>query len=518
MCKARNMLTIKNLSIAAGQKSLLQKVSLALGAGESLALMGASGSGKSLLALACMDLLPLNVQKIQGDIAFEGARPAIVMQNPADCFDPLFRVRSVFEETFSAKVQGVVVKDSEEFITSLLLKVGFVHPQEILNKYPFELSGGMLHRLMLALALGGVILGKVHCVIADEPLSGLDTPSKVYLLELLKKLQQEYGFALLYIDHDLNAAQTVAKRLAVMHCGSIVEEGDFAHLLQAPKHEATQSLVQAFKRANTLRVKESFTPSESAEPILKVCNISKLYYGVSAVDGVSFDLYKGQSLGLVGANGAGKSTLIRLLLGLEDADAGHTSCFGHRVQKTYAKTEWRKDLQVMFQHARLAVNPRMQAQDILLEPLLAHFSSKLNKQEKERKVHELLELVELPSLFAKKYPMNMSGGQLQRLCLARALALEPKIVILDEPLADLDAAVAELLQEKLQELQNKLGLSYIYISHDIGSILRMCDTVCVLERGQLVDTFKSCAFAQSERHKAFQDLYEASFIRKTHAD
>ncbi len=503
------MLTVNNLSLVSGQKTLVNNVSFNLNKGESLALMGASGAGKSLISLACMDLLPPNIKKTQGEIAFGVARPALIMQNPADCFDPLFRVRTVFEETIFRKLKHLTIDDTQAFLDLLLVKVGFYRTKEILDSYPFELSGGMLHRLMLALALGSVIVNKTMCVIADEPLAGLDTPSKVLLLKTIKKVQQEYGFALLYIDHDLNAAHAVAQRLAIMDSGSIVEEGEFSQVVQHSQHQATRNLVQAFTRISTVQVKPPMQHMD--ESILSIKNVSKLYDGNVAVHNVSVNVHKGQSLGLVGANGAGKSTLIRLILGLEDADAGEVLCMGYKVHKTFKNVPWRKDLQAMFQHGRLAVNPRMQAKDIILEPLQAQGLC-TSSQEQENKVRELLELVELPRVFAKKYPMNMSGGQLQRLCLARTLALNPQIVLLDEPLADLDAAVAERLQIKLQELQSCLSLSYVYISHDIGSVLRMCDTVCVLEAGQVVDTFASENYLSEERHRAFKELYAASFV------
>ncbi len=509
------MLTVKNLNLDSRHKNLVHNVSFSLENGQSLALMGASGTGKSLMALACMDLLPPNIQKTTGEITHGTIKPAFVMQNPADCFDPLFNIRSVFTETFGKQTQALAqelnIEDPQTLLEMLLVKVGFARPQEIWSKFPFELSGGMLHRVMLAVALGAVIIGKADCIIADEPLAGLDTPSKLHMLELLRTIQQEHGFSLLYIDHDLNAAHRVADKLMVMHEGSIVEEGDFTKLINAPTHPATQNLVQAFTRLSTIHIKQA-QPRENAAPILTLKNVSKTYDEHMAVRNVSLNLYKGQSLGLIGKNGAGKSTLIRLILGLEQSDDGEIHCFGHRVQKTFKNVPWRKDLQAMFQHARLAVNPRMQVQDIILEPLRAQkfFSSKYAKQEHLRILKELLDMVELPHSFALKYPMNMSGGQLQRVCLARALALKPQILLLDEPLADLDASIAEHLQIKLLEIQRILDLSYIYISHDITSVLRMCDGVCVLHDGQVVDNFFSTDYADPNRHPAFKTLKMSS--------
>ncbi len=527
------MLSVQGVQLSTEQSVLVNGVSLQIGAGESVALMGASGSGKSLTAMALAGLLPLNIRQTQGHIDIQRGRPALIMQNPADCFDPLFRMRSVFHETFCAHMAKKTLPD---FIENVLRLVGFTQPDAILQSYPFELSGGMLHRCMIALAVGMVLAGKTACIIADEPLSGLDAPSKHYMLGLLKRLQQEYGFALLYIDHDLASAAQVAQKVVVMHAGHVVEQGLFAEVIQNPQHAVTQQLVQAYNRlqemhsvtgdtasacaqpcspqeacADVVHVEVQDAPQQNAaakEVLLRACHVSKSYAGKPVLQDVHVELFAGQSLGLVGANGAGKSTLIRILLGLENADAGHVFCGEHAIVKTHAKTAWRKDLQAVFQHARLAVNPRLQAHDILLEPIRAnaHVLQLQGKEAEKAKVQELLALVDLPQTFASKYPIHMSGGQLQRLCLARALALQPKIVLLDESLADLDAVVSEQIQEKLQELKRHLGLSFLYISHDIRSVLRLCEQVMVLHEGRIVDTFQQKEFLHMQRHVAFKAL------------
>ncbi len=505
------MLRLCNVSLKAKGAliPLVHNISLQVQAGETLALMGPSGSGKSLTAMAVAGFLPNNISMIQGQVHIqENKNVALIMQNPADCFDPLFTLGWVFRESFSRHVPRA---DVAHFTHTLLCKVGFTDPKVIEKSYPFELSGGMLHRCMMALALGAVLCGQASCVVADEPLSGLDTPSRGHMLKLLRQLQEEYGFALLYIDHDLASAAQVASHVAIMAEGRMVEYGTLERVLQSPEHEVTKAMVKAYERLHSTAEqdsKESTNKTTSAQTILQAQHVCKTYGNKKVLQDICLHVQAGQSLGLVGANGAGKSTLIRVLLGLEDADGGDITCLGSPIKKCATKAAWRRDLQAVFQHARLAVNPRMQARDILLEPLRAHkldFPLK-STAEQDAKVAELLALVELPVHFSTKYPAHMSGGQLQRLCLARALALQPKVVLLDESLADLDAVVAEQLQKLLLRLKKQLSLCFLYISHDITSVLRLCDTITVLQEGCIVDTFASENYAHVQRHEAFMAL------------
>ncbi len=578
------MLCVNDLSICAGKVELVHHVSFSVAAGESLALMGASGSGKSLTAMACMGLLAPNLRQTSGKIVVGsgqdatasmhehekkrpmGLLPALIMQNPADCFDPLFPIRSVFVETFGAAVccttPNIGGMGQESFMEDLLQQVGFAAPRDILACYPFELSGGMLHRVMIALALGAVLCHKVPCVIADEPLSGLDMPSKVQILTLIRTLQQKYGFSLLYIDHDVNAARAVAQNLAIMHEGFLVDQGSFVTLsnheqsqqqksaevhkqdstaqvvaqgiqedsrcgpLSAPgqkclkgqenagRHHATKALMAA-----AVRLGHDYTPIMAKDafkkdtPLLEVCAVHKGYGAKKILENVTFALHEGQNIGVVGSNGAGKSTLSRLILGLEEADAGEITYCGQKITKDFQNPPWRQHVQVMFQHARLAVNPRLSVTEVLREPLHAQGRWQcLSSAARRQKIEELLTWVELPVSFAQKYPAHMSGGQLQRLCLARALALEPRLVILDEPLADVDVVVAEHLQKMLGRLQQELQMSFLYISHDITSVLRFCSHILVLDGGQVQDFFPSHEATMPQRSVAFKSLLQANFV------
>lgn len=500
---------------------LVDHVSLSIRAGETLALMGSSGSGKSLTAMAVMGLLPPGVQQEKGNIRIAGGAPALIMQNPGDCFDHLFTVRHTFRETF--RDTGCVPRRREEAaMRRRLREVGFANPGSILPRHPFELSGGMLHRLMIALALAR----KSPLIIADEPISSLDLPGKARILRLLKNLQARHSFALLYIDHDLTTATCMADNIAVMQDGRIVEQAPARELLRRPGHDHTKELLYAFHASRirpavekqaiaTPRTTKHVDPNR---PVLLECRNLKKTYGAcrwrrqpgqEVLRDVSLRLHRGESLAIMGRNGAGKSTLFRLLLGLEKPDNGNILIMGKDIGSPEArKNNWRRHVQTVFQDSRGAVNPRMTIGQIIEEPLLAHGLA--SGADRKKRAAELLSLVELPQSCAHRYPGQLSGGQLQRVCIARALAPKPDILLLDEALTDLDAVVRAQLQDLLENLKNSLGLSLLYVSHDMGSVFRLCDRVVVLSEGCLVDEFRPCQHLDAGRHESFTHLLRAA--------
>lgn len=521
---AAPILDIRGLCLkAAGTEDarLVDQVSLSIHAGETLALMGSSGSGKSLTAMAVMGLLPPGVRQEKGHIRIVGGAPALIMQNPGDCFDHLFTVRHTFRETF--RDTGCVPRKREEAaMRRRLREVGFTNPESILPRHPFELSGGMLHRVMIALALAR----KSPLIIADEPISSLDLPGKARILRLLKNLQARHSFALLYIDHDLTTAACMADRIAVMRHGRIVEQGPARELLRHPEHDHTKELLCAF-HASRVRppADEQAAAAPSAtqnakahHPVLLECRNLKKSYGAcrwrrqpgqEVLRDVNLRLHRGESLAIMGRNGAGKSTLFRLLLGLEKPDSGHVLIMGDDIASPLAhKQSWRRHVQTVFQDSRGAVNPRMAIRDIIEEPLVAHGPA--SAEDRRKRVAELLSLVELPQSCAGRYPGQLSGGQLQRVCIARALAPRPDILLLDEALTDLDAVVRAQLQDLLESLKNSLGLSLLYVSHDMASAFRLCDRVVVLNEGCLVDEFRPDQHLDADRHESFEHLLRAA--------
>lgn len=517
------ILDIRGLCLKAVKEDgrLVDQVSLSIYPGKTLALMGSSGSGKSLTAMAVMGLLPPGVHLEKGEIHVAHSAPALIMQNPADCFDQLFTIRHTFYETF--KDTGCVPPRRRDAAMRLRLReVGFSNPELILSRHPFTLSGGMLHRVMIALALAR----KSSLIIADEPISSLDLPGKARILGLLRNLQARHGFALLYIDHDLSTAASMADTIAVMHEGQIVEQGPAHEVFARPKHEQTKELLHAFSASmihisgqNQVQMssREAKENSVQAKVLLECRHLKKTYDSrrwyrqedQTVLRDVSLTLRQGESLAIMGRNGAGKSTLLRLLLGLEKPDSGNVLVMGKDINASQTRGQcWRRHVQTVFQDSRGTVNPRLTVADIIAEPLLAH--EKKSVSERKQRVAELLALVELPRAFAHKYPGQLSGGQVQRVCIARALALQPDILLLDEALTDLDAVIRAQLQDLLAHLQKSLGLSLLYVSHDLGSVFRLCDRVLVLHEGTVVDGFYPHEYQNEQRHGSFKTLLNAA--------
>ncbi len=492
-------LEVKNLNVFTkkGQNYLVKNISFSLKAGQTLALMGPSGCGKSLTSMALTNALPQSLCSKADYINFSSPRPALIMQNPADCFDQLFSINHSISMALASK-------QNEVNTVKLLEEVGFEQAQNILKCYPFELSGGMLHKVMLAIAIAQVQIGQASCIIADEPIAGLDSTAKLNNLKLLKTLQKKYNFALLYIDHDLSHAKFMAEDLAIMYDGQLVEYASLNEVLSKPQHFYTKALLDTLERLNISN--HTYDNIKNINPILTCNKLKKSYSTGLALDNISFEVSRNQNLGIVGHNGAGKSTLVRALLALEKLDDGKVHIL-NKDQNPICQG-WRKHIQAVFQHPRMSVNPRMKVKDIILEPLIAHgFKA---KDCSTLEVEKLLNIVQLPPRYAKAYPNQMSGGQLQRLCIARALALKPDILILDEPLTDLDSVVAEKILHMLEDIKQQLNITLIYISHDLRSVLRLCERILVLEQGKIVDDFLSQDYNHSNRHQAFKTLAQHS--------
>ncbi len=497
----------------------VSRVSFSLKAGETLALVGKNGAGKSLTIMALMDALPPNLWRHAEELIIAGGRPSIMMQNAADCFDPLFTVRHVFWETLPSSFDKAT---REETARRLLDEVGLAY--DVLDLYPFELSGGMLHRLMFALALAPILLEAnenaqaTRLLLADEPLAGLDVPAKVHFLHRIKELQQKYVFSMIFIDHNFASVQALAHKVLVMHDGVAVEYGDTESVSQKPRHDATQALVHAAREHALERIPHpAGMARDTASPVLYCQSVSKSYARRTAwfraaqrktvLSDITFQLQRGEGLGLVGMNGAGKSTLTRLLLGLDACDDGHVSILGEDLSTLLQTSAWRTRIQPVFQHARMAVNERLTVENILKEPLRAHGMGVAAQQDR---VEELLALVALPTQCARSYPSQLSGGQLQRLCFARALALKPDILLLDEAFTDMDVATCVHLQDLLLSLQKERGLSYICISHNMHTLLRLCHNIMLLHDGRIGDYFPSAHFTAPERHAVFAQMCGAA--------
>lgn len=529
------LLTINNLSISffsgKEENKVVKNVSFSLDKNEILGIVGESGSGKSVTTLSILGLLPKNISKIKnGEIIFEGQS----LQNLSD--NKLKKLRGnsismIFQEPMSAlnpsmtcgrQVAEILVrhkslspKAAKKETLQLFEKVKLPIPNEIYNKYPHQISGGQMQRVMIAMA----IACKPKILIADEPTTALDVTVQKEIILLLKELQKETGMSIIFISHDLALVSEIADRILVMYQGEIVEQGSVNEIFITPKHSYTKALIHARPslkyRQEKLSTIEDFLGNNinstfisetqraakhrkiySASPLLKVQNLKKEYYTsvglfrnqkvTKAVDDVSFELYEGETLGLVGESGCGKSTLGKAILQLDKATSGSIYYRGKNISALSENEfkKYRKEIQIIFQDPYSSLNPRVLVGEVILEPMKVHklhYSDKIRKE----KVMELLEQVGLSEEFYYRYPHQLSGGQRQRVGIARTIAVEPKLIICDESVSALDISVQAQVLNLLNELKDNYGFSYLFISHDLAVVKYMADQLIVMHAGKI---------------------------------
>ncbi|KPG98254.1 ABC transporter ATP-binding protein [Pseudomonas sp. RIT-PI-q] len=499
------LLDVRDLRIAyqgrEGRTEGVAGISFQLQAGEILAIVGESGSGKSTTAAALVGLLAANARIEAGSIrlagqeltqaserqwqSIRGRRVGFVPQDPGLSLDPVKRIGSQLIEALT--LHGVPKALARERSLDLLREVGLADAERVVRGYPHQLSGGMRQRVLIAIALAN----DPPLIIADEPTSALDVGVQRQILDRLQALARERGTAVLLITHDLGVALDRADRLLVMHQGRIVEAGDARRIFQAPQHAYTRQLLSA---APSLTVQQRRAPTavQQADALLVVRDLSRDFStwrnpGPAAVDGVSFHLPRRGTTSLVGESGSGKSTTARLILGLERPDAGSVVFDGQEISKV-SQREWlalRRRIQVVYQNPYASLNPRLSLEQIICEPLQAFAVGDGGWRRQQAAI--LLEQVELPARLLGSRPSELSGGQRQRVAIARALALEPELLVLDEPLSALDASVQGQILKLLGELQARLGLSYLFISHDLAVVRQISDQVVVMQAGRVVE-------------------------------
>ena len=518
-------------------------------AGEVLAIVGESGSGKSVTSLSVMRLIEHGGGTIaSGKISFtrrnggkldlakaadsvmrtiRGGEISMIFQEPMTSLNPVFSVGTQVAEAVMLH-QGLSHAEAEAEALRMLELVRIPEAKQILKRYPHQLSGGMRQRVMIAMALSC----KPSLLIADEPTTALDVTIQAQILQLIRQLQEEMGMAVIFITHDLGVVAEVADRVLVMYHGEAVEEGTCEQIFHNPRHPYTQSLLAAVPRLGSMRGTDepapfpllritdpeaeqlgtadmdetpvdmpepvASVPSVSDGPVLSVDNLitrfdvetgfwGKVKRRVHAVEQVSFNLYPGETLGLVGESGCGKSTIGRSLIGLETPRSGSivfngqelTQVSGSQLQKL------RRNIQYVFQDPYAALDPRLTVGFSIMEPLLIH--KVCSRQEAERRVGELLERVDLDPAMAVRYPHEFSGGQRQRVCIARALAMNPEIIIADESVSALDVSVRAQIINLLLALQKEFRSAFLFISHDMAVIERVCHRVAVMYLGQIVE-------------------------------
>lgn len=496
---ASHLLEVRSLSVSfhttQGTVNAVQNVSFHLDRGETLAILGESGSGKSVSASAIMDLIDTPPGEItSGAILLDGCdllrashaerrqlngpRIAMIFQDPLSHLNPVYSVGWQIGEMMIA--HGIPRDEAKVRTLALLERVGIPNAETRIDSYPHQFSGGQRQRIMIAMALAL----KPDILIADEPTTALDVTVQAQILALLEDLQAETGMGMLLITHDLGVVAEVADRVVVMKDGEIVESGTAAQVYATPSHPYTRRLIAAVPGSGAMA-----TPTDGqAQPLLDVRGLAKRYGHFAAVDDVSLTVMPGETVAIVGESGSGKSTLARTLLRLEQASAGEAWYRGHNLLTIPPRALFalRREVQMVFQDPTQSLNPRMSVYDIVSEAFAIH-PEILPKAEWRDRVAELLSHVGLEPDIMHRFPHQFSGGQRQRIAIARALALEPKLIICDEAVSALDMPIQAQVIRLLARLQEEFGLSYIFIAHDLPLVRDFAHRVLVMQGGQIVE-------------------------------
>ena len=554
-----SILQVKNLNVQfsteEGIVRAVKDVSFDIEKGKTIGLVGESGSGKSVTSLCTMGLLASPPGKItSGEILFEGRdllkfseaemrkirgnRISMIFQEPMTSLNPVFTVGYQIVEALRLH-QNLNKKQAWEKAIDLLDQVGIPNPSTRVKSFPHEMSGGQRQRVMIAMA----IACEPDLLIADEPTTALDVTIQKQILELLASLQEQYNMSMLFITHDLAVIGDIADDVVVMYRGDIVETGKTSSLFQNPQHPYTRgllacrpSMTKNFARLATVSdfmaedgTKKDFDEKQLGEkkekpidsnekPLLQIKNMEKHFpikggiFGrvqswVKAVDGVDINVLKGRTLGLVGESGCGKTTLGRTILRLVEPSAGNIIFDGTDLTSLdrEAMRSMRRRMQIIFQDPYASLNPRMTVGSAIMEPLVIHNLMNSKSERKERAVY-LMEKVGLDAKFLNRYPHEFSGGQRQRICIARALAVDPEFIICDESVSALDVSIQAQILNLLMDLQEEMGLTYIFISHDLGVVKFISDELAVMNKGKIVEMAKASDIYHSPKNEYTKKL------------
>jgi len=567
----QDLLTIRDLVVNfhanEGLVKAVRGVSMRIPHGATVAVVGESGSGKSVVSQAIMGILPRTGRIAGGEILFadprtpgqvrdltkipqdsaeyraiRGGRISIIFQEPMTSLSPLHTVGDQVSEALLLHRKASKA-EALELTADMLRLVGFPDPQKALKTYPFELSGGLRQRVMIAMAL----VCRPSLLIADEPTTALDVTIQAMILKLMSDLQKELGMALLLITHDLGVVANMAEEIVVMYQGEVMESGTLDDIFGDPQHPYLKALLRAVPRFNMkpgerlipireistgkseLLVRKDELPATTtaAGPLVSVKNLTKrftirkagLFGGggdagqVTAVDGVSFDIRHGECLGLVGESGCGKTTVSKMIMRALTPSEGTITFNDHgRMIDWLALNDrelipYRKRIQFIFQDPFGSLNPRMTVYDIISEPLVIHNVG--DDDSRAETVKELVRLVGLDVRHLKRYPHSFSGGQRQRIGIARALALRPDLLICDEPVSALDVSIQAQILNLLKDLQKELGLTYLFISHNLAVVDYIADRIAVMCRGKLVEVAERAELFRNPVHPYTRALLAA---------
>ena len=513
---SENILQVKNLTVSTGtgtkKTDIVNNISFTIERGETFVLLGESGSGKSITALSIMRLLPAAIKISDGSVILHttnlfqlpenkmrkirGAKIGMIFQEPQTSLNPVLTAGQQISETLRQH-DNLSKKQCIKRSIELLDAVGIPDAERRINEYPHQFSGGMKQRIMIAIALAG----KPDLLIADEPTTALDVTIQAQVLNLLRKLQSETGMSILFITHDIGVAAQMADHIAVMQNGSIVELKTKKELFSNPENSYTQKLFDAIpsweKRTDENEIEEIERTERTS--LLKVKDL-KVYYPirkgifkrtighVRAVDSVTIDLHAGETVAIVGESGSGKTTMGKGILQLLEVTSGDITYQKTDLNKLDAPSlrKLRSDIQIVFQDPYSSMNPRMMVNDIIQEGMLAQGVGESKKERDEHTV-KLLEQVGLLPEHRYRYPHEFSGGQRQRICIARALAVKPKLIICDEPTSALDVSVQAQILSLLKDLQKEYQLGYLFITHNISVVEYIAHYVAVMYEGKIVE-------------------------------
>ncbi|MCZ4570140.1 dipeptide ABC transporter ATP-binding protein [Rhodococcus erythropolis] len=517
------LLSVTDLQIAYGAEPAVSGVSFTVGRGEVVAVVGESGSGKSTTAHAILGLLAGSGHVTGGTVEFEGeqidsysdrawqrirgARIGLVPQDPTTSLNPVTRIGDQVAEVL--RIHGLADRRKARLdAVEVLERAGIDRPEIRARQYPHELSGGMRQRVLIGIAL----VANPALIIADEPTSALDVTVQRRILDHLDERIAESGAAVLLITHDLGVAADRADRILVMQGGRIVESGRTADILDNPRHAYTKKLLDSAPSLSSGPVDRPVRQDTS--PLLTLTGITKRFNvgrgsSITAVNEVSLTVPRGQTVSLVGESGSGKSTTARIAVRLEQADAGTISFDGHDITKVKGSDlrELRRKIQLVYQNPYASLDPKLSVQDIVAEPLRAFKVG--GRSQQQSRAAELLDQVALPEQFLSRKPAELSGGQRQRVAIARALALKPDLLVLDEPVSALDVSVQAQILALLDELQREVGLTYLFISHDLAVVRQISDVVGVMQAGRLLEIGTTTEIFDNPRNEYTRTLLDA---------
>ncbi|MDA7708380.1 ABC transporter ATP-binding protein [Flavobacteriaceae bacterium] len=531
------LLSIKDLTVKIGDQIILSNVSFEIKKNEVLGLVGESGSGKSFTALSVLNLINIKNLKSEGEIIFNGnnlntlsnkdyqkirgKEISIIFQEPMSSLNPSMKCGDQISEILTTH-EKINTKIAKKKSLELIKKVQLKNPELVFEKYPHQLSGGQQQRIMIAIA----IACKPKLLIADEPTTSLDSLVKNDIIALIKSLQNEYEMSVLFISHDLKLVSKFVDNLIILKKGLVVEYGNTYEIFNSPKERYTQHLINSSPPKNnrpnrliTYKTSKNKIISKveresahlkiySKKPVLKINRLTVSYENQKILNDISFDLYKGETLGIVGESGSGKSTIAKSILGLIKIDDGEVF-FKNKNIKQIPNSVFRKKIQLIFQDPYSSLNSEMSIGNSIIEPMISHqvFNS---KNEMKFRALELLNQVGLSESDYNKFPNQFSGGQRQRIVIARALALNPEIIICDESVSALDVSIQAQILNLLSDLKEKYHFTFIFISHDISVIKYFTDRLIILKKGEIIELNETDFLFQHPENDYTKSLLKAS--------